>query len=229
MGGMNRSRLLTILIAGALLVGAANLGAYAATGAPLLLGKTNVAGKTTTIKSGKGVALKLKTKKSAAPLKVNSSKVVKKLNADLVDGLDGNALRTKAYTYRLSATTIGGFVRFALPSLPAGRYTANFAVSADLIGAPTYFACGLQGSSGSAAQVLAMGASRGDGDWFVSGGGLLDTTSAPASLVCSGDSSGTVIPVPDGSAHLLLTRIDDLTTSTSPWSPTKPGALDLGD
>ena len=72
-----------------------NLGAFAATGGPLLLGKSNTASKATTLKTtSKGPALSLKTKKGSAPLKVTSSTKVAKLNADLVDGLDGAALRT---------------------------------------------------------------------------------------------------------------------------------------
>ena len=53
-------RIAPVLLAIVVLIGAANLGAYAATGKPLLLGKTNKASKTTTVKSARGPALKVK-------------------------------------------------------------------------------------------------------------------------------------------------------------------------
>lgn len=81
------NRALGILLAAVVLVGGANIAVYAANGKPLLLGKGNQATKTTTIKNtGKGAPLTLRGKKSVPPLKVTSKKVVKKLNADLLDG-----------------------------------------------------------------------------------------------------------------------------------------------
>jgi hypothetical protein len=66
--------------------------AAAATGGTFLLGKANSAGTTSTLSNtGSGVALSLNTKSGvAAPLAVNSSHVVPKLNADFLDGLHGS-------------------------------------------------------------------------------------------------------------------------------------------
>lgn len=83
-----RSVLTTVLVALMLVVGADYV-ALAAGGSSFLLGKTNKTAKQTTlVRTGSGPALKLKTKPSAPPLKVTSKKMVKKLNADKLDGLD---------------------------------------------------------------------------------------------------------------------------------------------
>ncbi|WP_372735477.1 hypothetical protein, partial [Nocardioides sp.] len=103
----SRTRVLPTLLAAVLLIGAVNLGAYAASGKPLLLGKTNKATKTTTVKmKGNGAALSLKTKANSAPLKINSKVKVGNLNADRLDGLDSSALETLTYTFPLSGTTL---------------------------------------------------------------------------------------------------------------------------
>ena len=66
--------LVTVLLAAVLLVGAANLAAFAATGGPLLLGKSNTATKTTKLKTtGNRPALSLKSESGKAPLKVSNS------------------------------------------------------------------------------------------------------------------------------------------------------------
>src|SRR3569832_1543832 len=62
--------------------------AYAATGGTFLLGRSNVAGKTTTLTNKKGSALALNSALGAPPLKVNRSIKVPDLNSDLLDGMD---------------------------------------------------------------------------------------------------------------------------------------------
>ena len=55
-----RSRLLTTLLAAAIVVGGLNVAAYAATGGKFILGKSNTANKTTKLKNtGNGPALTL--------------------------------------------------------------------------------------------------------------------------------------------------------------------------
>lgn len=84
---------LTTLAAAGLLVGAANLSAYAATGHPLVLGHHNSAGTTTSLKNtGRGPALSLNSIRSAPPITLNSSKMVKHLNANLVGGMTAKNL-----------------------------------------------------------------------------------------------------------------------------------------
>ena len=104
----SRGRVITVLLAVLVLLAGANLAAYAANGGPVLLGKANKAAGTTTIKTtGKGAALKLTSKKNKAPLAVSNSTKVKKLNADLVDGLSGPSLQNQSFVYLLSASAPG--------------------------------------------------------------------------------------------------------------------------
>jgi hypothetical protein len=92
---------LTTLAAAAVLVGGADLASYAATGNALILGHSNSAGGTTSLKNtGRGPALSLNNIKSAPPLVVNSSKVVKNLNADSVDSKSAQDLNGYL-TYRV--------------------------------------------------------------------------------------------------------------------------------
>ena len=131
--GMTRSRLVPVLLAAVLLVGAANLGAYAATGGPLLLGKSNTASKTTTLKTtGNGAALSLKSKAGKAPLKVSNSTKVAKLNADLVDGAGGDAWRPRATSTTSTATGVSRPLRLlrATGSPARAATIANYSVSA---------------------------------------------------------------------------------------------------
>jgi hypothetical protein len=96
--------IVTTLAAAVVLVGGANLAAYAANGHPLLLGKSNQAVGTTTLKNaGRGAALNLNTGKSSPPLIVNSSKLVKNLNADKLGGM--------------TAAQLGGVSRFKIGSV----------------------------------------------------------------------------------------------------------------
>lgn len=85
----------------ALCLAAGGLGvATAANGGSLVLGQHNTATSTTTLENGQGTPLSLVGKKSKPPLKVNSSKRVKHLNASLLGGLSaavvsaGSAART---------------------------------------------------------------------------------------------------------------------------------------
>jgi hypothetical protein len=121
-----RGRTVPVLLATAALVGAANLGAYAATGHPLLLGGQNHAATTTTVTtSGRAPALTLHTSKKAPPLAVSSDKRVKHLNADRVDGLDAADLGSRAITYRLPNGPTGDSLR--LP--PPGTYLMSVSVT----------------------------------------------------------------------------------------------------
>jgi hypothetical protein len=91
---MRIRRSITALGAGALVLIAAG-SAVAGTGGNLILGHSNSATKTTTLSNSKGTPLSLKAKKGHAPLQVNSSKVVKNLNSDLLDGASGGSFQRK--------------------------------------------------------------------------------------------------------------------------------------
>jgi hypothetical protein len=95
----------TTLAAAAVLVGGADLASYAATGHPLVLGQSNSAVGTTSLKNlGRGPALSLNAAKSSPPLVVNSSKLVKHLNANQVQGLTAAQLNPKVLRWRVGRT-----------------------------------------------------------------------------------------------------------------------------
>lgn len=118
---------LAVLGAAALIVGGVNVVAQAAEGAQsLLLGKSNTAEKSTTLKNkGRGPALKLKAKKGPA-LAVNTEALVKNLNAEMVGGKTAGQLAPAATTYTLpSGPTFASGPNFQQFQLPAGTYELN--------------------------------------------------------------------------------------------------------
>jgi hypothetical protein len=69
--------------------------AYAATGGPFILGRGNSATAPTGLSSSAGTPLVLNAKTGYAPLAVNSTTKVNRLNADLLDGYDSFALQRR--------------------------------------------------------------------------------------------------------------------------------------
>jgi hypothetical protein len=69
--------------------------AVASSGSPLILGQSNQSGTTTIVTSASGSPLSLNAPTGKAPLLVNSTAKVSKLNADLVDGLDSTKLQRR--------------------------------------------------------------------------------------------------------------------------------------
>ncbi len=112
-----------------LLVMATDYVAMAATGKPIIMGKVNKSGKTTTIKSTNGPALNLKTKVGQPPLKVNQKTVAPNLNADLVDGKSANQLGVRTRVEPLSFSGAGVTeVIDVLPTMPAGTYLVDYSM-----------------------------------------------------------------------------------------------------
>lgn len=99
---MNRSveRILAVVGASAVLVVGVDAVSYAATGSGVLLGHSNTAKKTTTIKnSGSGSVLNLVTKKSSsAPFTTNAKGQVANLNASDLDGQTASQIQSQAVT-----------------------------------------------------------------------------------------------------------------------------------
>ncbi|HUR02514.1 MAG TPA: hypothetical protein VM347_08240 [Nonomuraea sp.] len=77
--------------------------AYAATGGTFVLGRSNAASSPTGLTSSAGTPLVLNAKTGYAPLAVNSTTKVNRLNADLLDGVDSAALQR-----RVSGTCAAG-------------------------------------------------------------------------------------------------------------------------
>jgi hypothetical protein len=132
---MMNNRTFTVVLAALVLVGGANLAAYAANGSPLLLGKTNNESVPATVhNTGPGPALELQTRAAAPPLAVSSKKKVAKLNADRLDGKDSTAFAPYpkvirgSYAMGTQAATSGSTVMadisfgWTLPSAPTTHY-----------------------------------------------------------------------------------------------------------
>lgn len=120
---------LAVIGAAALLVAGVDLGAQAAQQAkPLLLGKSNKAGKVTKLTSKKGPALSLKSKKGPA-LAVNSSDLVAHLNADLVDGKSANEIVPGTTQYLAGAPHVGPGSYIFQTTLQPGTYQMSMHAS----------------------------------------------------------------------------------------------------
>lgn len=119
-----------LICAGVAIAATLEVAAYAANGKGVLLGTSNSATKTTTLKNSKGTPLALKGKTSAPPLTVDSSKKVAKLNADQLDGLDATALQSRAIQVEVPAVDGNEDgstpIRYTLPTgIPKGTYLAT--------------------------------------------------------------------------------------------------------
>jgi hypothetical protein len=127
--------------AAAVLVGGADLAAYAATGNALILGHSNSAGTTTSLKNtGRGPALSLNNIKSAPPLVVNSSKMVKHLNANMVGGKTAGQLNPAALTWRIGhsgSVVDNGTSQLFSTTLPKGTWRISISAFATEDGVDT--------------------------------------------------------------------------------------------
>jgi len=116
---------LTTVAASVILVAGAGLASYAATGQAFVLGHANKAGGTTSLKNtGRGPALSLNSIKSAPPLVVNSKKMVKNLNANMVGGKTAAQLAPKMTRVRIGTNggTLSNAQHFVTFKAPAGSY-----------------------------------------------------------------------------------------------------------
>ncbi|MGC4110790.1 MAG: hypothetical protein QM747_10280 [Nocardioides sp.] len=166
-----RGRTVPVLLAVAALVGAANLGAYAASGNPLLLGRQNHASATTALATtGRAPALSLHSSSKAPPLAVSSGKLVKHLNADRLDGKSATDLGTRAYVYRLPNGPSGASL--VLP--PPGTYLLS--VSVTLNGANAD-GCFMEQIGGSGVEPIAVNGTVSGGYTTVSGSSVFTLTS----------------------------------------------------
>jgi hypothetical protein len=112
---------------GVLCLAVGSLGvATAANGGSLILGHRNTATKTTTLTDKHGTPLSLVGKKSKPPLKVNSSKRVKHLNASLLGGESASTLsHTITYTAGAAGDTFTGSIAYKI-NIGAGLYDISF-------------------------------------------------------------------------------------------------------
>jgi hypothetical protein len=123
-----RTLLAAVGIAGLLVVGAEAV-AYAATGNPLILGHSNRAHASTTVRNtGSGPVLKLRASAGQPALAVNTNTKITNLNADLVDGQSASQLRsTRSLVYTIDGT-FNSSTTFNIAAPPAGDYLINYSV-----------------------------------------------------------------------------------------------------
>ena len=126
-----RRTTLVIALAGVALMAATEIGAYAATGQPLLLGRSNRADAPTTLSSTSGPALRLGSGPDAPPLAVESRRRVTRLNADRVDGFEAESLRTRVYRFTEDRVNqpLNVWSQWSLDGIPDGTYLLSWDVN----------------------------------------------------------------------------------------------------
>jgi hypothetical protein len=203
-----RALVLTTAVIAAGIVGINGV-AYAATGHNLILGGANSANHTTALKNtAAGPALSLKTRKTSPPLAVNSAKVVKHLNADLVDGLSASALQTRGIKYALPNTPVNTTIIYTLPKLPAGVYQASYNVVATMTTTGSVVGCDFEVNSVS--NLLGYGGVMNEYS-VVNGGGILDLRSKTATLRCFSSAGFFATHDTGPRSTVSLVRIDGVT------------------
>jgi hypothetical protein len=218
-----RGRIVPVLIGAVVVVGAANLTAYAANGHPLLLGHANRETHTAVVNNlGRGPALGLETSKESPPLQVSSSKVVKNLNADAVDGQQAASLMTSATEFHIPGD--GVTTAYKLVGLKPGHYifTANFGLAATSTGA----FCLLENpNTGNLYLASIPGSGAGGSTYAVTGSSTIawGGGAQPLTLACIG---GALFQSSPGTLQntFSFTRIAKLTKATATSSKTGPRA-----
>ena len=205
-----RGRTLPVLLAALVLIGGANVAAYAANGHPLLLGTSNTATHPTTLKNtGSGAALSLKARPGSPPLAVTTTKKVNKLNADLVDGLSGKQMENAAYEYVLpTGGPAASSLQVSLPGLPAGTYLATYSVITTTSSPP---ACYLTRST-SPGGAFEYGTTGGTYSTNTASAVVDQDLATPVTLVCFG-STFSVYAGGDVDSRIVLTPISRLVSA----------------
>jgi hypothetical protein len=122
---------LTALAVAIVLVASLDFVAAAATGSPMILGQLNTANRTTTVQNtGSGPAARF-ISSSGAPIAVNRTTKVARLNADLLDGKSATDLYTRTKTFRYSVTALNGDLLHRLPQQSAGHYLVTWSLFLD--------------------------------------------------------------------------------------------------
>ena len=205
---------ITVLAAAVILVGGANLAAYASNGHPLLLGRNNVESATAKVKNtGAGAALALTSKPKFPSLTVSSSKRVKHLNADKIDNLDGSQVQNKAYRYAVPASgPYPGTVVLTLPGLPKGLYMASYSVIASNPGA--FVQCFFRQSEPVTAQAFSRGA--GTSILGLNATAVIDTTGShgPVTFQCQGTNYSFLSVAGDAESTITFTNLTSVVHKT---------------
>ncbi|MFN8192735.1 MAG: hypothetical protein U0R80_00460 [Nocardioidaceae bacterium] len=216
------SRLLTTVVASAVLVGGLNAAAYTATGSSLLIGRSNSAGQTTSLTNTRGgPVLSLHAEPDSSPLAVDSTKLVKKLNADTVDGLQARSLQNRPRLFVVPEVSRQQQFAVAISGLRPGAYQVSYSIIAQTLVAGATVDCFWQSDSGSTG--FGFGSAAGGAAAFATASSttafLVTSADSPApSLQCfspNPDSLLTIGPSQQASSQIMLTRLDALNVDPS--------------
>lgn len=206
----------TALIVGLVLLMATDYVAMAATGKPLILGKVNKAGKTTTVKATNGPALKLTTKAGQPPLAVNRNTKVANLNADLLDGKSAESfgVRTRVYTATVNENNSLGFA-VTTTSVAAGNYLVTLTGFLD-VPANSYMQCTVGPESSTTYFIDQWINGNSQGVVTLNAAGVASTsTSEPWQVQCFSEDPGTIASFNGSPVRLSLTSIDTRTSGSA--------------
>lgn len=210
-------RPLALLISAALLVVGFDVVTYAATGQSLILGKSNVASKTTTIKRTTGGAvLNLKAKKGSPPLAVNSKERVDNLNADLVDGLSTDQLANNARIIKLTLAADAATPSWNI-NVPNGTYIVNWQAYVDLVNSAGDLLCGFQVGADYVANELRNGSAS-----FIatsSGSGILTVGAATTEVFFCNGPGGIEAFAGNEGVEIALQKLESSPTTTVAANP----------
>ena len=187
-------RALAVVTAATVLVAGVALSANAAGGNWLVLGAHNDTHRTTTVDNhGRGAALQLRTRPGAPPLAVTSRRWVARLNADRLDGMHADALRTRAYVYRTGGDwDEGPSLTKIFPGLPPGMYLASYTMTAKLYnsgGMSCWFTTPTQTKAG-----YSTGSTTQDYAYTTFAGSALLDARGPMTFKCVGPSALDTMP-----------------------------------
>lgn len=209
-----RGRAIPVLLAALILVGGANVAAYAATGGSFLLGKSNTASRVTLLsRTRTGPVLSLHAKSSgSAPLTTNARGRVANLNADELDGLDSTSLQNRPYVFGFPAANDVTDVAFTFAAVPPGRYLVTYALSVTNSGIGHTDECWFAPKDGVGAQLLGNGATFLGSFETINAAGYVDTRSYPK-FRCTVD-AGT-FSLDTGVSQITFTRLDGANPGTA--------------
>jgi len=211
------SRTTAIILAAGVLVGGANIAVYAANGKPLLLGRINKETKPAVLKNtGPGPALKIKTRASAPPLSVSSSKKVTNLNADKLDGFDSKSLQSNAIVVTDTDTTTvrGPFLQWSLAAIPAGKYAVSWDVNFVPLADADDVVCAV--TLNDFARQFAADRDSGAGAWiatWLSGATVMDFNPATMRFFCQSSAANLRLKQP---LTVAFQKVDNVATPSLP-------------
>jgi hypothetical protein len=189
-------------------IAAANGVAYAATGHAFVLGEKNQASTTTTLtRTTSGVPLALNAVSGSAPLAVNSTKRVAKLNADMVDGLHATSLEMHAIQYLLPQTTTD---MATFPGLAPGVYLVNMNATVYTTSATDELVdCGIEAGPSHYVDVAATVTTH-NHVAIATASGIVDARQGGVQLSCSDGVADLELLADSAGSYVSFTKVADL-------------------